>query len=84
MEKTNSFAEALLALKDKEILTTKRKDFFVFKKNKVYRYFNGSCFTIDVDDFVDLYKDETFYIYEEDGAFIDNDKDEAYYRYYKK
>lgn len=84
MEKINSFKEVLLALKDKEILTTKIKDKFVFKKGKIYCYTNGSSFSLDVDDFIDLYKDEVFYIYEEEGASIDEDKDEAYYRYYRK
>ena len=84
MEKINSFSEVIIHLKEKEILTTKNKDFFVYKKEKVFRYFNGSCFAISIEDFIELYKKETFFIYEESGTFIDNDKDEAYYRYYKK
>ena len=84
MEKLNSINEALLYLKDNEILTTKRKDFFVFKKGKIYRYFNGSSFVVSLEDFKTLYENETFYVYEEDGTTIDNEKDEAYYRYYKK
>lgn len=84
MEKLNSFNEALLALKDKEILTTNKKDRFVFKKSNVYVYNNGTSFVLTLDDFNELYKEKTFYIFEEEGSFIDNDKDEAYYRYYRK
>lgn len=84
IEKINSLNEVLYHLKEKEIITTSKKDQFVYKNDKVYRYFNGSCFVLSVEDFVDLYKNETFYLYDDDSASIDNDKDEAYYRYYKK
>ena len=84
MEKLNSINEAIFHLKEKEVLTTSKKDYFVYKKDRVYRYFDGSCFTLDIDDFKELYRQENFYIYEDDNVYIDNDKDEAYYRYYKK
>ena len=84
MEKLNNKQEAILALKDKEILTTNKKDRYVFKKNNIYVYNNGTSFVLTLDDFKELYKEKTFYIFEEEGSFIDNDKDEAYYRYYRK
>ncbi len=84
MEKLNNIQEAILALKDKEILTTNKKDRYVFKKNNIYVYNNGTSFVLTLDDFKELYKEKTFYIFEEEGSFIDNDKDEAYYRYYRK
>lgn len=83
-EKIENINLAISYLKDREILTTARKDKFVLKKDKVYRYFNGSCVVLTLDDFKDLYKENTFFIYEEEGVSIDNDKDEAYYRYYRK
>ncbi len=84
MEKLNSLNEVLLALKDKEILTTNKKDRYVFKKNNVYVYSEGTSFVLNIDDFKDLYKEKTFYIFEEEGSYIDNDKDYDYYRYYRK
>ncbi len=84
MEKLNNIQEAILALKDKEILTTNKKDRYVFKKNNIYVYNNGTSFVLTLDDFKELYKEKTFYIFEEEGSFIDNDKDEVYYRYYRK
>ncbi len=84
MEKLNNIQEAILALKDNEILTTNKKDRYVFKRSNVYVYHNGTSFVLTLDDFKELYKEKTFYIFEEEGSFIDNDKDEAYYRYYRK
>lgn len=84
MEKINGINEAIFRLKDKEILTTNLKDFFVYKNKRVYRYFNGSAFSITLEDFLDLYKNTDFYIYEDESVYIDAEKDEDYYRYYKK
>ena len=36
------------------------------------------------EDFIALYEQKDFYYLEDDNSFIDNDKDEAYYHYYKK
>lgn len=84
MERLNNIQEAILALKDKEILTTNKKDRYVFKKNNIYVYNNGTSFVLTLDDFKELYKEKAFYVFEEEGSFIDNDKDEDYYRYYRK
>lgn len=84
MEKINSFNEVLLALKDGEILTTNKIDRYILKKKKVYVYNNGTSFVLSLEDFKELYEKKTFFIFREEGTFIDNDKDEAYYRYYRK
>ena len=39
---------------------------------------------LTLEDFRDLYQEKTFFVFKEEGAYIDNDKDEAYYRYYRK
>lgn len=83
-EKIENINLATSYLKDREILTSSKKDKFVLRNNKVYRYFNGSCITLSLDDFKELYKESTFYVYEDDSVTIDNEKDEAYYRYYRK
>ena len=84
MDKLGNLNEVLYHLKDKQILTTRNKDQFVYKKEKIYRYFNGSCIVLSLDDFIELYGDETFCLYEDDTVFIDEEKDEDYYRYYRK
>lgn len=84
MEKLNSLNEVLLALKDGEILTSNKVDRYILKNKKIYVYNNGTSFVLSLEDFKDLYEKKTFYLFKEEGALIDNDKDEAYYRYYRK
>lgn len=84
MEKIDSFTFVLDYLKEGTVLTTLNHDLFVYKKDRVHRYFNGSSFSLSLDEFIELYKKEVFYIYEDNKSGIDLDKDEAYYRYYKK
>ena len=83
MEKLSDINEALAYLKEGEIVSTDGKDQFILKNKKIYRYFSGSNFSLSLKDFVDLYKNSDFYLYE-DNCEIDLEKDEAYYRYYKK
>lgn len=83
-ERIENINLAIAYLKDREILTTPKKDKFILKNNNVYHYFNSNCIAIPLDDFKDLYKENIFFLYKEDGVSIDNDKDEAYYRYYRK
>ena len=84
MEKLETFTEVLLSLKDKEVLTTNKKDRYILKKDKIYVYREGTSFVLTLEDFRDLYQENTFFVFKEEGAYIDNDKDEAYYRYYRK
>jgi len=82
MQKLNGVIEAISYLKEGEIITSNGKDQFVMKDKKIYHYGN-SHFGLDIDDFKQLYKTSDFYLYEE-TIEIDDTKDEAYYRYYKK
>lgn len=84
MEKLETFTEVLLSLKDKEVLTTNKKDRYILKKDKIYVYREGTSFVLTLKDFKDLYNEKTFFVFKEEGTYIDNDKDEAYYRYYRK
>ena len=84
MEKMSSINEVIACLKDRQLLTGNGRDVFVYKKDKVYRYFSGSSISMSLEDFIDLYGQETFFLYEENGVFIDEEKDEDYYRYYRK
>ena len=84
MDKIEGMNEVLYQLKDRQLLTSGRKDIFVWKKERVYRYFGGSCIVMNLEDFIDLYGEESFYLYEDNSSSIDDEKDEAYYRYYRK
>ena len=83
MQKIENVIDALAYLNDGEILTTNNIDQFILKDKNIHRYSEGNHFIINVNDYLSLYKNTPFYIYE-DGAEIDDSKDEAYYRYYKK
>lgn len=83
MEKLENINEAIEYLKQGDIVSSNGKDQFVIKNNKVFRYDNGTSFSLSLNDFYELYKNNNFYLYE-DSVYIDEEKDEAYYRYYKK
>lgn len=84
MEKLNNLGEAIEYLKSNAILTSNGTDQFVYRKGKISRYFGGSSFSLSIDDFMLLYAKTDFYLYQNSTNEIDEDKDEAYYRYYKK
>lgn len=83
MEKLENINEAIEYLKQGDIVSSNGKDQFVIKNKKVFRYDNGTSFSLSLNDFYELYKNNNFYLYE-DSVYIDEEKDEAYYRYYKK
>jgi len=83
MEKLKDISETLKYLKEGDIVSSNGKDQFIIRNKRVYRYFEGNQFSLTLDDFIDLYKNSSFYLYEDTNE-IDEEKDEAYYRYYKK
>lgn len=83
MQKLNDIKETISYLNEGEIVTSNGKDQFVMKNSKIYHYGNGSHYGLDPKDFVELYRNVDFYLYEE-AVEIDEKKDEEYYRYYKK
>ena len=83
MRKMRDISEAILYLKDGEILTGSGKERFILKQEKVYCYNDGTRFSLTEDEFLQLYQKSSFFLYEE-TAEIDETKDEAYYRYYRK
>ena len=78
------FGELLDFLKDGVVLCTKSNNRFVYKKDRVWCYFEGNAFPLSEEDFLELYKKEKFYVFEDSTNEIDEDKDYAYYRYYRK
>ena len=83
MQKLNDINEAIGYLREGDIITCNGRDLFVLKNDKVYRYYEGTHYGLSVADFAELYNKNTFYLYEE-SVEIDENKDEAYYRYYRK
>ena len=83
MEKLKDIREALAFLNDGDIITSDGKDQFLLREKKVYRYADGSRYVLSIGDFKELYEKTVFYLYE-DSVTVDETKDEAYYRYYRK
>ena len=83
MKKVNSIEEALDYLKEGEILTNDGTSLFRMKKGRIRISQSGSSFSLESEDFLSLYQHTPFFLYSEDNL-IDEEKDEAYYRYYRK
>ena len=84
MKKIENQEEMLCYLKQKRRLYIAKDDFFIMKDDNIYEFNKGSRFILSYEDFIALYEQKDFYYLEDDNSFIDNDKDEAYYHYYKK
>ena len=83
MQRLNDINEAIGYLREGDIITGNGKDLFILKNDKIYRYYEGTHYSMSIKDFMELYNKNTFYLYEE-SVEIDESKDEAYYRYYRK
>ena len=53
------------------------------KNKKIRIKSQNSNYFLELEDFIKLYKNVVFYIYNND-TLIDENKDEEYYRFYKK
>ena len=83
MQKLRDINEAISYLEEGEILTENGTNRFVIRDDRVGCYDSGTRFSLDLKEFKKLYQKNSFYLYEE-TVQIDEDKDEAYYRYYRK
>lgn len=73
---------ALTHLKNKEIIVS-NKTFFALK-NKVVIVFNqNSNYHISIDDFLILFKDNKFALYDDNNFNVDYEKDNEYYNQFK-
>ncbi len=83
MEKLKDIREVIEYLKDGAIITSGKGDHFILKEGRIHHYNKGTHYSLTVDEFRELYEKNDLGLYEE--AFeIDETKDEAYYRYYRK
>ena len=80
----NNIDEVIEYLNDGLVLINEKGMKFVKRKDNIQYFYNGSAFKLKIEDFKDLFKDDKFDIYEDNDVIIDDQKDEDYYRYYKK
>ena len=62
-----------------------RKVIYVLKNKKIIVQSNAYKLSLDKDDFLSLYKNEEFYLFDEENeAFVDEEKDKEYYSWEHK
>ena len=83
MVRIDGFKLVIEYLKDGAIITNNGKNEFYLNDGKVIIHFNGSLVKLSLNDFMDLYHNDSFYLLEEE-VVVDETKDEDYYRYYCK
>ncbi|MDD6467878.1 MAG: hypothetical protein PUF50_06815 [Erysipelotrichaceae bacterium] len=88
MEPIGSFFEVIEKLKEYEIVATiqdKTPTFFRYRNQKVYAKQTNTQFVLSLDEFIQLYQKEEFYLYQpKQEETISLEKDEEYYRWKHK
>lgn len=84
MEKIETFAETLDYLKQGLVVTLANGNYFVFSKERIVSYFSQNRVVMSLQNFIELYGKETFYLYEDNSSFVDPLKDEEYYAFKHK
>lgn len=84
MEKLETFEEVKYALKCGEVITSNGLDNFYLRNKLVTRKFNGNSYRMTTKDFIDLYKDTTFYKLPMPQDTVDEKKDIEYYERIQK
>ena len=79
MRKLESFEEVKLYLKHHEVITSTGNDSFYLRDGFVTHKFSGNIFRIKFEEFCELYRDNVFYIREDEQDSVDSLKDEEYY-----
>lgn len=84
MEKIESFKEVLEHLSQGEIARLANGNYFYVRKDNIVSYYRGNRIVMKIEDFVDLYQKNDFYLYEDNSTVIDPLKDEEYYSFKHK
>ena len=79
----NKIINVLDELEKGEYLTSDGHNLFYMKENKIRIKSENANLSLSIEDFEKLYKNVVFYLYKNDIE-IDDNKDEDYYRFYKK
>ena len=62
-----------------------RKVIYVMRNKKIIIQSNAYKLSLDKDEFISLYKNEEFYLFDEENeAFVDEEKDKEYYSWEHK
>ena len=62
-----------------------RKVIYILKNKKIIVQSNAYKLSLDKDEFISLYKNEEFYLFDEENeAFVDEEKDKEYYSWEHK
>ena len=83
MNKLGNIKEIIEELNKGEYLTTDGSNIFFLKNNMIRIKSQNANYYLEIEDFIKLYKNVVFYLYNND-ILIDENKDEEYYRFYKK
>lgn len=73
---------ALTHLKNKEIIVS-NKTFFALKDKVVIVFNQNSNYHINIDDFLNLFEDNKFALYDDNNFNVDYEKDNEYYNQFK-
>lgn len=89
MKKLETLEEVIYYLKEYEIVVTisdKKKVFFRRKEDRIRVRVEGLSYSLNLEEFKNLYGNCTFYLYEKesDEIFIDKEKDDEYYSWWHK
>ena len=90
MQEIQNSEEVLLALRNGEILLTKSKNKVTFyaqkKEDSIIVRNENTNINVDLNLFKQLYLKQSFYVYEVESkdVFINEEKDEEYYRLWHK
>lgn len=84
MEIINNINEALELISQGLILVSinqKNRSYFAKKKDKIYIQNSNSSYSVSIKEFILLFSQTKFIIYETDNTNIDLQKDEEYYNW---
>jgi len=84
MEKIESFQFVIDYLKQGEIIVNKDRASFHYDNNKISVHNKNAHFLLSLDEFIELYRKDTFYLYTNNQESIDENKDTDYYSWKSK
>ena len=87
LELIEDINKALSYIENKKVLVSiidNNKTYFMKKNNKLFVLNGNSSFFLNIEQFLDLYKNVKFYVYEDNESTVDYQKDEEYYSWKHK
>lgn len=84
LENLLNVEEAYLALKEGYLIKSTNNIVFKMRNKKVWVKSDNATYTLNCDDFKNLYSENRFFILEDNDEIIDSKKDEEYYSFKHK